>query len=548
MEQKIYDKTKLNVSAFINQFLGKHLELEFTQCFRLSAAMARKLGRIWHKKIIGVNTDCIVEAMSMEQVADFLSTQKPQDILCLGKQHDGGDRAKTQNALEHKYPERFNKKTIYSSIYDNDQRATRPTNETAIFTTFDSSKGLERKICVICDFTESYWQARISQPQQSYEILRNIFCVAASRGKSRIIFVKGDESLLSEETLSTRVDGNHKLADEVDISSMFDFKYREDIETCFSLLQIAPIVTEDHNEIEVKRADGMIDLSPCVGIYQEAMFFDSYEIDKAIELYISIHPNKTALWNENVKALNLEQKILFLISLETNQDRYRTQVELPFVNENSAQKIKERLSTRFQPNENSQVECFIPFSDTENGDSFFFAKGFADVVKNGIVYELKFVSELTHEHYLQCACYIVALGLSKGVLWNTRDNTAYEITVPDKKVFLDAVITTITKGKITSYYEPFIFNTMLLGNSTTDRNQETTQKPIMEKRKEEYENGYEDVKNLFTQQNRIIRDRYDKRWVKCEKCGTIKRQEEFVSYGGRKHVNLGLCKDCDVKK
>lgn len=359
--------------------------------------------------------------------------------------------------------------------------------------------------------------------------------------------MKSDEALLSEATLSTRVDENHKLAD-VDISSMFDFKYREDIETCFSLLNVAPIVTEDHNEIEVKRVDGMIDLSPCVGIYQEAMFFDDYEIDKEIELYISIHPNKKSLWNESIKKLSLEQKILFLISLETNHDRYRTQVELPFVNENAASQIKERLSTRFQPNENSQVECFIPFSDTENGDSFFFAKGFADVVKNEIVYELKFVSELSHEHYLQCACYIVALGLSKGVLWNTRDNTAYEITVPDKKAFLDAVITTISKGRITSYYEPCIFKTESSVKKTTDRKREAKQEPKIDKRKEQYENGYEDVKDLFTQQDRIIRDRYNKRWVMCEKCGSIKRQEEFVSYGGRKHVNLGLCKDCDLKK
>ena len=359
--------------------------------------------------------------------------------------------------------------------------------------------------------------------------------------------MKSDEALLSEATLSTRVDENHKTAD-VDISSMFDFKYREDIETCFSLLKVTPIVTENHNVIEVKRIDGMIDLSPCVGIYQEAMFFDGYEIDKTIELYISIHPNKKTLWTEKVRTLSLEQKILFLISLETNQDRYRTQVELPFVNDEASNQIKDRLSTRFQPNENSQVECFIPFSDMENGDNIFFAKGFADVVKNDIVYELKFVSELTHENYLQCACYIVALGLSKGVLWNTRDNTAYEISVPDKKAFLDAVITAITKGRITSYYEPSVFKKESSVKKATDRKRDTTQKPKKDKRKEQYENGYEDVKDLFTQQNRIIRDRYDKRWVMCEKCGSIKRQEEFVSYGGRKHVNLGLCKDCDMKK
>ena len=191
MEQKIYDKTNLNISAFIDQFLGEHLEHEFTQCFRLSAALARKLGRIWCKKITGVNTDCIVDQMNMDQVAVFLAVQNPKDILCLGARN--GTLSQTLNILEQKYPEKFNKKTVYASISDDDSLgAAQPTADTAIFTTFDSSKGLERKICVIFDFTESYWQVRISKPRQSYEILRNVFCVAASRGKSRIIFVKSD--------------------------------------------------------------------------------------------------------------------------------------------------------------------------------------------------------------------------------------------------------------------------------------------------------------------------------------------------------------------
>lgn len=446
MQQKIYDKTNLDVAAFINQFLGKHLELEFTQCFRLSAALAESLGRIWCKKIVGVNSDCIVEEMNMAQIADFLATQRPQDILCLGSRN--GDLSKTLNTLEKEHPATFNKRTVYASISDNDSiGSAQPTPNTAIFTTFDSSKGLERKVCVIFDYTESYWQARISKPQQSYEILRNIFCVAASRGKSHIIFVNSGEAMLSEATLSTRVDENQNLSD-VDIATMFDFKFREDIEKCFSLLQIEQIPTEDRSVIEVKSTDGMIDLSPCIGIYQEAMFFDAYEIDRAIEMYISLHDSKKTLWTKKVKQSGLEQKILFLVSMETNQDRYRTQVVLPFVNEEAANQIADRLFTRLQHNENAQVGCRIPFSNKKNGNKLFIAGGFADVVKDDIVYELKFVSELTHEHFLQCACYIVALKLEKGILWNTRDNTSYEIRVPDKKKFLDAVANAITKNMI----------------------------------------------------------------------------------------------------
>lgn len=620
MQQKIYDKTNLNVSEFINQFLGEHLELEFTQCFRLSAPLAEKLGRIWCKKIRGINSDCIVEEMNMTQIVDFLSTQRPKDILCLGSRN--GDLSKTLNTLEQEQPSAFNKRTVYASISDNDSiSSAQPTPDTAIFTTFDSSKGLERKVCVIFDYTESYWQVRISKPQQSYEILRNIFCVAASRGKSRIIFVNSGEEMLSEATLSTRVDENQNLAD-VDIASMFDFKYREDIEVCFSLLKVEPIISDNHDVIAVKSTDGMIDLSPCIGIYQEAMFFDTYEIDKAIEMYISLHDNKKTLWTDKVKKSSLEQKILFLVSLETNQDRYRTQVDLPFVNQEAADQIADRLFTRLQHNENVQVGCRIPFSDKEGGDRLFIADGLADVVKDGVVYELKFVSELSHEHFLQCACYIVALKLEKGILWNTRDNTAYEISVPDKKKFLDAVTNAITKNKNTVYYEPSairpkpivvqekhsrhivadisgeiskctvgakvkhtsfgegtilkisVFNgshlidvkfnkggvrklllemvlrsKMLHLISDGDEKQENVQEvePNKEMKRERYEIGYEDVKDLFTQQTRIVRDRYKTRWVKCERCNKIKQDVEFASYGGQGHINLGVCRECSRK-
>lgn len=59
-----------------------------------------------------------------------------------------------------------------------------------------------------------------------------------------------------------------------------------------------------------------------------------------------------------------------------------------------------------------------------------------------------------------------------------------------------------------------------------------------------YEIGLSDVKDKFTQQTSIIRDRFGKRWVKCKKCGAIKRDFEFPSYGGTESTNLGTCREC----
>lgn len=452
MEQKIYDKTTLNVPQFINDFLGEHLTLKFTVCFRLSSNIASKLGRIWKKDIIGVNSNCIVEEMDVDSIVNFLSQQKTEDILCLGART--GNLADVLNKLEFQFPNKFNKHTVYATISNNySDGATKPTKTSAIFTTFDSSKGLERKICVIFDFTESYWNVRIDKPQQSYEILRNIFCVAASRGKEHIIFVNEGETILSEETISSKVSPSSSFTN-VDISAMFDFKFKESVEHSFSLLKINKKSLRDKTEIVIKNHDGLIDLSPCIGIYQEAVYFKQYDVDKEIEQYFLIHPDLKFLFNKKEKNSSLDKKILFLVSLDTKHDRYRTQVITPFVNNAEKQQIIKRLKSLLNKNEKVQVPCSIDFSNQANGKVLFSAKGLADVVKDNIVYELRFVSELSHENFLQCACYMIALGLEKGILWNIRKNEIFEIEIPDKKLFMDSVANTITKGAIDKYFAP----------------------------------------------------------------------------------------------
>lgn len=450
MNQKIYDKTTLNVSDFINKFLDNYVYLEFTKCFRLSKNIAETLGRIWEKKIEGVNQNCIVEKLTLAQIIDFLSSQKPENILCLGKRE--GEMTSVLNELESKYPEKFNKKTVYASIREKDSGvATDPKKTSAIFTTFDSSKGLERPICIVFDFTEKYWNDRINNPQQSYKILRNIFCVAASRGKEHIIFVKSDENLLSEKTISTPVSKNTSFRD-VDISQMFDFKYKEDVEKCYSLLDTSPItLSNDSNEIKIKNSDGLIDLSPCIGIYQEATFFKNYDIDKDIDFSLRINTNSKIRKNSNIHLETLDRKILYLTSLETKQNRYNDQVTTPFVTNEEKEQLHNRLSEQFTGNEDVQIKCNIPFLYGDELKETFSALGRIDVIKNGTVYELKYVYELCHEHFLQCACYMIATNSEKGILWNTRKNQAFEIKISDRKSFLDAVSKTVTKGYLSEY-------------------------------------------------------------------------------------------------
>lgn len=438
MDQKIYDKTTLKVQPFIHNFLGNYETMRFTKCFRLSAEHAAMLGRVWNKKIDGVNTSCRVSTIQYVHALRLMVDLAPGQILCLGNRR--GKMADALNFLETNYPQKFNKQTVYASIKDRDANVN-PNKNCAIFTTFDSCKGLEKDVCIVFDFDYQNWLFRLKQPLQSYEILRNIFCVAASRGKSKILFVRSDNDMLTETMMKEDL-GLCNVVDDVAISEMFDFKYQEDIEDCYKMLKLTKLDIQDDNIIDVKNTDCLIDISPCIGIYQEAFFFKDYNIDYAIKFQRTIN-RETA---EMPLYLSLEEKILYLTYLQTKQRRYREQVNIPFVKDAESKSIRKRLEEEFDGNEPSQTNCQIVFSN--NGKlPLFKAVGLIDVIKNNIIYELKFVEALQHAHFLQCACYMVATGIKQGVLWNVKNNEKYKIEVPNSNAFLQQVLYTITKHR-----------------------------------------------------------------------------------------------------
>ncbi|MEE5993965.1 MAG: AAA family ATPase [Oscillospiraceae bacterium] len=387
MQQKIYDKTTLNVPDFIDEFLGEYHILRFTKCFRLNKEHAAMLGRIWGKEIDGINQNCQVKYMNEDEVVSYLSKQNPADILCLGART--GSMSDTLNKLEDSFPDVFNKNTVYASIADEDRQSVSPSNETAIFTTYDSSKGLERKICVVFDFYLDYWIIRLKKPMTSYSILRNVFCVAASRGKNEIIFVTSPtHALLTEEMLLQGRKQNHIFSKPFPIADMFSFKYKEDIEECYRFLKIKKLETKE-SAIKITSHDGLIDISPCIGIFQEVNFFHDYNIEDTINFTAQLHNDRTF---RPMKEATLEEKILYVTMMETNQERYVTQVKTPFISDEQASQIYDRLGTVFNGNETVQQDCEIEFYDEY--DNLCTAKGRVDVVKGDIIYELKFVSEL----------------------------------------------------------------------------------------------------------------------------------------------------------
>ena len=62
-------------------------------------------------------------------------------------------------------------------------------------------------------------------------------------------------------------------------------------------------------------------------------------------------------------------------------------------------------------------------------------------------------------------------------------------------------------------------------------------------REEEFKRNME---SKLSQQETLVKDADDNRWIKCEFCGKIAMEGEFSIYGGKGHINLGTCRDCFV--
>ena len=445
MKQKIQDKTTLDVWAFINKFLGDHDTKNFTKCFRLCKEHADRLAAVWDKQINGVNNNCTIALLHQSEVLEFLSEQNPSDVLCLGQRT--GLMSQTLNALEDICPDKYNKKTIFASIKDRDSGGTEPTPSSGIFTTFDGSKGLERKICVIFDWESSYWLARLRKPDCNGDILRNIFLVAASRGKDLIVFVHSGEYMLQDDFITTTMHAGGQDYESFNISEMFDFKFKEDVEDCMVFLNIKRCPVPDVRTIEVTNSDELIDLSPCVGNYQEALFFDYYNIDSEFDHFAKTHQSRVIKYDPDDTVM---EKVLQLTAYETNQNRYVTQVDPHFVTEEQKAQIVERMGWYMRRDEDVQADCELPVWYSDAKDPFRIV-GRADVIRDDRIIELKFVSELQHTMFLQCACYMLLHHKKYGTLWNVRDNTMWEITIPDRIGFLKQVIKTITKRNVQSF-------------------------------------------------------------------------------------------------
>lgn len=455
MEQKVSATSRLDVQRFAKTFAVNPRIMPFTQSFRVGPALGQMLSLAWNKPITGVNQIQQVHRMSFDEAVEAMRGLEPGALLAMGPRK--GSMVEALNRLETLEPAKFNKHTVYASIRDSDQSVQYGPG-TAVFTTFDSAKGLERDVAMLFDYSEDNWDVRLGMPNTDPTVLRNVFLVAASRGKSHVVFVDppgGRKSWQAPMIGGIRLHRFRNLprverAQYGDdrpflISNCFDFKYAEDVQECFEMLDRQRLDEGQAEAIEIERADSLIDLSPVVGNYQEAVYFKDYSSRTALSAYrmgLDMLPELKAkdrdhgAWDDS----------LVVAAADTEQMRYVEQVDASPSQAQTDQlcaRLAEQLPADAQIQLKMQMTGRVVYDQKQASTVKF--QGVADVFHENRIWELKFVTELTREMFLQLALYLVISGVEEGVLWNTRTDERWLVRVPDSRRFMHAVTRAVTK-------------------------------------------------------------------------------------------------------
>lgn len=462
LDQKIYDYTRFDAGGFVKWFMdhldGGWEQVTFSTCFRLPPGHAATIGNAWHKSILGANPDCIVRVESdLARLIHHLSHVEPKNLLVLGS--NAGTRSTIQNSLEEMAPKVFNKDTVYSSIQGADSALRSvDTSQAAIFTTYDSAKGLERDVCVVCNFTDRYLDSRCKY-STSKTILRNLFLVAASRGKREIIFYVPNKQFPLKFSRLGELVGTSTLdtgAEEIDAA--FDYRRHEDLDACLAQLRVQP-VRSPGTPLQASVSDGMIDLGPCWSEYALARFFSKSNIDYSVaEAERDLERMRDAELEDFGPVLHLPdydtewplwKKVLYLTANRTAQERYFVQITRPFADHNSEKAIMDRMRTVFRGDEDVGIPCQVVFRDLVFPDTELREKdmfGSADVSKNGELFKVIFAPQISHERRISAAVTCVATGAPYITVWNLYDDAMEQISVPDEEAFLSAVCGCVTNG------------------------------------------------------------------------------------------------------
>ncbi|QKT05601.1 UvrD-helicase domain-containing protein [Mycoplasma sp. OR1901] len=371
---------------------------------------------------------------------------------------------------------------VYVSRSDNEEKVNPiETMGKIVFSTVHQVKGLERKVVVMLNFNQR------TEALYNTDKFNKLFYVAATRNieELHIFYNKKDSLPTLMKYLKDQIYGLINEDDEIEANDDFQrFKKVTEIvkflpnqieEKFKELIEFEQINTKDEN-IEISNNitynNLVYNISDINGIYAENIFErnDLYKFKKENKTLLEIMKGFKLISNSTSHYIN---KIL--------DKKVNTFLELCFI-KNS---IENNDLTRLKPFEDN-INNFPTWIDEKNSvkinlrmleylSDLNLQKQFQVTWKNvvgmidlyqedaNIVHEVKFVTKVSFENYLQVAIYLFLIhktninkNIPSGNLINIRDNSRYTINIKDYDKFEEVLLEALNKKEKEISVEEFI--------------------------------------------------------------------------------------------
>lgn len=377
---------------------------------------------------------------------------KPNDIFILAPSVKGGGSPirRLENKIKLKRPD----VNVYVPTNDDEKLDEELLEEKIIFSTFHQTKGLERKVVIIFNFDDSYFQ--FYKKDANPCVCSNELYVATTRGIEHLTLFHHNKNEYLRFIDKTNIQKycyfenspffkptikslNKTKNIETSITDVIKFLPQNIIDDCFNQLEINqfPDYTINKMNIPLKTSNEITfeSVSEITGIAIPSMFELKLKNKMNIfKLLVQTNFEKTHntpkekkynINNINIKTITPEELLYLSNCWNTHKNGYIFKIyqitNYSWLQKNELDECMNRLD-KLKISMNSLFEYYI---SAENEQELLNRNliGYIDCVdkENNIVYEFKCVQKLEKEHYLQLAIYMYLYELKKQYIENIEN-------------------------------------------------------------------------------------------------------------------------------
>jgi hypothetical protein len=493
---KIYESTNLwkNASLSVSYRITKQMASFLNECCNGALNIISNKPGVLVKYVI-CNTFEYKPASEIENY--LLMGYKPEQIFILAPS------VKTEGSPIRHLANRLTQRgiPIYVPTSDEEKLDEDILNGKIVFSTFHQVKGLERDVVVVYNFDDSYFEF-YAKDVQDKTIIPNTLYVAITRAKKSLTVIH-DESNNYLDFVNKSILHNHVKMDvssqfytkmyrnqdkknkptqlqKMDVSELIKFIPVDILHDCLDLFEIELVSTESkHKKLKIPLKTKQEDLYEGVSEINGVAIPSLFELKVSGKMSITQHITQQTMMtiNSNIKGTS---KCLLNSDEDSDEDEYKINkydlsesaienllklstewvctksgynfkknqiTEYNWLSSDILEKSMDRMLLQFPKETHHLLKFEIPLVLALDN---FVLVGFADLVYNKNIYEIKVVSEIDPTHYLQLAIYTwlaIRLGYSieSSYLYNIIDGYLYKLNY--KIIDLNKLVSILVQTK-----------------------------------------------------------------------------------------------------